>query len=126
MSLSLHCTFYCCCHTLTGQIPSNLLLMRLGGPVWLAAITVAWGAVASAFALVKGPVSFMLLRLLLGLAESGSLPGTWYYISLFYPPHRTTVPYSLIETGITVSQVGLRVGQLLSLSICGATSADLG
>eukprot|EP00879_Flechtneria_rotunda_P014143 GHRR01014775.1.p1 GENE.GHRR01014775.1~~GHRR01014775.1.p1 ORF type:complete len:274 (+),score=79.82 GHRR01014775.1:510-1331(+) len=88
-----------------GQIPSNYLLLRFGGPTWLAAISLAWGAAASAFALVRGPISFVLLRLLLGLAESGAVPGTWYYISQFYPPDRTTVPYSLIETGITVSQV---------------------
>lgn len=99
----------------TGQIPSNLLLLRFGGPTWLAAITIAWGATASAFALVRGPVSFIVLRLLLGLAESGSLPGTWYYISLFYPVDRTTVPYSLIETGITVSQVRRLLLQLLLL-----------
>jgi hypothetical protein len=60
---------------------------------------------AQAFALVRGPVSFVLLRLLLGLAESGALPGVWYYVSQFYPADKTTLPYSLIETGITVSQV---------------------
>jgi ACS family tartrate transporter-like MFS transporter len=88
-----------------GQIPSNLLLLRYDGPSWLAAITVAWGVAAAAFATVTGPVSFVMLRLLLGLCESGALPGTWYYISLFYPANKTTIPYSLIETGITVSQV---------------------
>jgi MFS family permease len=62
---------------------------------------------SQAFALVRGPVSFVLLRLLLGLAESGALPGVWYYVSQFYPADKTTLPYSLIETGITVSQVGL-------------------
>jgi MFS family permease len=61
--------------------------------------------VLQAFALVRGPVSFVLLRLLLGLAESGALPGVWYYVSQFYPADKTTLPYSLIETGITVSQV---------------------
>ncbi|WIA15939.1 hypothetical protein OEZ85_012682 [Tetradesmus obliquus] len=88
-----------------GQLPANLLLLRFGGPAWLAAITVVWGLAASAFALVCGPVSFVLLRLLLGLAESGALPGVWYYVSQFYPADKTTLPYSLIETGITVSQV---------------------
>lgn len=57
-------------------------------------------------ALVRGPVSFVLLRMLLGLAESGALPGTWYYVSCWYAANRTTMPYTVIETGITVSQVG--------------------
>ncbi|KAF6260770.1 major facilitator superfamily domain-containing protein [Scenedesmus sp. NREL 46B-D3] len=80
-----------------GQLPSNFLLLRFGGPAWLSAITVVWGMAASAFALVRGPVSFVLLRMLLGLAESGALPGVWYYVSQFYPADRTTLPYSLIE-----------------------------
>lgn len=66
----------------------------------------AAAAPLQAFALVRGPVSFVLLRLILGLAESGAIPGVWYYVSLFYPANKTTLPYSLIETGITVSQVG--------------------
>jgi MFS family permease len=60
-----------------GQIPSNFLLLRFGGPVWLACICVAWGIAASCMAFVRGPVSFVLLRMLLGLAESGAFPGTW-------------------------------------------------
>lgn len=50
---------------------------RFGGPAWLAFICVTWGAAASCMAFVRGPTSFVLLRMLLGLAESGAFPGTW-------------------------------------------------
>lgn len=80
-------------------------LRRFGAPAWLAAICVAWGVAAGCMALVRGPVSFVLIRMVLGLAESGAFPGVWYYISCWYAPDRTTLPYSIIETGITVSQV---------------------
>jgi ACS family tartrate transporter-like MFS transporter len=53
------------------------MLARFGGPAWLAFISITWGVAASCMALVRGPVSFVLLRMLLGLAESGGLPGTW-------------------------------------------------
>lgn len=80
-------------------------LCRFGAPAWLAAICVAWGVAAACMALVRGPVSFVLIRMVLGLAESGAFPGIWYYISCWYAPDRTTLPFSIIETGITVSQV---------------------
>jgi MFS family permease len=82
---------------------------RLGGPAWLACISIAWGAAAAACALVRGPASFVGLRLLLGLAESGALPGTWFYISCWYPADRTTIPYTIVETGARARWAGLAV-----------------
>lgn len=57
-----------------GQIPSNAALLHFGGPTWLAAITLAWGAVAAGMAAVRGAASFVALRLLLGLTEAGAPP----------------------------------------------------
>lgn len=63
------------------QIPSQLVLRRVGAPVWLAAIVTMWGAVACCMAAIQGEVSFYALRLILGVAESGNFPGYWYYLT---------------------------------------------
>ena len=67
------------------QIPSNLILLRVGARVWIARVVIAWGLVSIASAFVVGPYSFYTLRFLLGLAESGFFPGTLLYISLWFP-----------------------------------------
>jgi Sugar phosphate permease len=67
------------------QIPSNLILMRVGARVWIARVVIAWGLVSIASAFVVGPYTFYAMRFLLGLAESGFFPGTLLYISLWFP-----------------------------------------
>ena len=57
------------------QVPSNIVLIRLGPRVWLPIIIVSWGVVATLFAGLKSATDFYVLRLLLGVAESGSFPG---------------------------------------------------
>ena len=52
-----------------GQVPSNIMLLRLGAPTWLARLSVAWGLTAAAFAFVRSPAAFVALRLLLGICE---------------------------------------------------------
>lgn len=60
------------------QIPSNLLLNRLGAKTWLPIITAAWGLVAVCCIFISGPASFYALRLALGAAEAGAFPGMWH------------------------------------------------
>jgi MFS transporter, ACS family, tartrate transporter len=67
------------------QIPSNLILLRVGARVWIALVVIAWGLVSIASAFVVGPHSFYAMRFLLGLAESGFFPGTLLYLSLWFP-----------------------------------------
>ena len=67
------------------QVPANLVMLRVGARVWIAAVVVAWGLVSVASAFVIGPQSFYALRFLLGLAESGFFPGTILYLSLWFP-----------------------------------------
>ena len=57
-------------------MPSNIVLIRLGPRVWLPIIIVAWGVVATLFAGLKSATDFYVLCFLLGVAESGSFPGT--------------------------------------------------
>jgi ACS family tartrate transporter-like MFS transporter len=70
------------------QVPSNLIMLRVGARVWIARVVVAWGVVSVASAFVIGPYSFCALRFLLGLAESGFFPGTLLYLSLWFPARR--------------------------------------
>jgi ACS family tartrate transporter-like MFS transporter len=74
------------------EIPSNLMLQRVGARKWIARILVSWGVVSGAFAFVEGPVSFFTLRFLLGLAEAGFFPGMILYFTYWFPPyHRARV-----------------------------------
>lgn len=69
------------------QVPSNLILHRIGARIWFCVILVAWGAVAASMAFVHNAHSFYLLRFALGLMEGGFLPGMVFYISLWFPAH---------------------------------------
>jgi MFS family permease len=67
------------------EVPSNLLLERFGARKWLARIMITWGLVCVAMALTQGPLSFYVLRFLLGAAEAGFFPGVVLYATYWYP-----------------------------------------
>jgi ACS family tartrate transporter-like MFS transporter len=67
------------------EVPSNLILARVGARRWIARIAITWGLVASAMMVVRTPAQFYALRVLLGIAEAGFFPGIIYYLSLWFP-----------------------------------------
>lgn len=67
------------------EVPSNLVLYRIGARVWIARVMFTWGLVSAASAFVTGPHSFYVLRFLLGVAEAGFFPGIILYLSLWFP-----------------------------------------
>ena len=67
------------------EVPSNLMLHRLGARVWIARILLTWGTVATAMALVSGAWGFYALRFVLGVAEAGLLPGFALYATYWFP-----------------------------------------
>ncbi|HVY33208.1 MAG TPA: MFS transporter [Caulobacteraceae bacterium] len=71
---------YCLC-----EIPSNLLLHKFGASRWIARIMLSWGVLAVATAFIRGPMSFYVMRLLLGAAEAGFYPGVLYFFTLWFP-----------------------------------------
>eukprot|EP00775_Hariotina_reticulata_P012831 gene12831-12959_t len=81
------------------QLPSNIALDFLGGPVWISFICLTWGAVAAGFAGIKNEATFLALRFLLGLFEAGAFPGMVFYVSMFYPRTRTQLPMTAIMMG---------------------------
>jgi sugar phosphate permease len=67
------------------EVPSNLILHRVGARVWMARIMVTWGLVSAAMCLVRGEASFYALRLALGAAEAGFFPGVILYLTYWFP-----------------------------------------
>ena len=68
------------------EIPSNLILERVGARIWIARIMITWGLISGATALVQGETSFLVVRFLLGAAEAGFVPGLVLYITWWFPP----------------------------------------
>ena len=96
------------------EIPSNLALHRFGAPKWIARIMISWGLVSGATAFVQGPVSFTILRFLLGLAEAGFTPGVFLYFSYWFPAQYRGRAVSAFILGIPLSGVvGSPISSLL-------------
>lgn len=67
------------------EVPSNLMLEKMGARAWMCRIMVSWGALSMACAFVQGPLSFYVLRFLLGAAEAGLYPGMILYMTYWFP-----------------------------------------
>jgi MFS transporter, ACS family, tartrate transporter len=79
------------------EVPSNLILERIGARRWIGRIAITWGIAASAMALVSGEDSFLLVRFLLGLAEAGLFPGMLLYLTYWFPrAYRARVNAALV------------------------------
>jgi ACS family tartrate transporter-like MFS transporter len=99
------------------EVPSNLLLLRFGAKRWLARIMLTWGLLATATMLVKTPLEFNVLRLLLGAAEAGFFPGVIYYLTLWFPARARARAVSRFYVALPLSTVamGSVAGWLLGL-----------
>ncbi len=93
------------------EIPSNLLMHRVGARVWIPRIMVTWGLVSAALAFAVGPVSFLSLRFLLGVAEAGLIPGLMLYASYWIAPRRLGTFTSLM---FVMAPIGGAVTALIS------------
>ena len=85
------------------EVPSNLLLERFGASRWIARIMITWGVLAGTMALVKGPQSLYLIRLLLGAAEAGFFPGVILYLTYWFPAEYRARIIGLFTVAIPVS-----------------------
>jgi ACS family tartrate transporter-like MFS transporter len=100
------------------EVPSNLILARVGARVWIARIAITWGIAASAMIFVRGTTSFYALRFLLGLAEAGFFPGIVWYLGRWFPERERARAMSWFMIGIPLAGVigGPLGGALLSLN----------
>src|SRR6202035_3335514 len=67
------------------EVPSNVILEKTGARIWISRIMITWGLVAGAMAFITGPISFLVLRFLLGVAEAGFFPGMILYFTYWFP-----------------------------------------
>lgn len=70
------------------EVPSNLILHKVGARIWIARVMITWGLVSACMAFVQGTTSFYILRFLLGVAEAGFFPGIILYLSFWFPAAR--------------------------------------
>lgn len=95
------------------EVPSNMLLQRVGARLWLTRIMFTWGLVATAMAFVQNETQFYVLRFLLGVAEAGFFPGVIYYFTRWLPA---------VERGkaIAIFLSGSAIASLISGPLAGA------
>jgi len=100
------------------EVPSNLVLARVGARLWIARIMITWGVLSIAMLFVKGATSFYVLRFLLGVAEAGFLPGIIYYLGNWYPAAERARAIAWFMLGIPLSTVvgGPLAGVILGLN----------
>lgn len=105
---------------IVAEIPSNLVLQKVGAHIWLTAQLLLWGAIALGQSWITGKSSFYATRFLLGLFEAGYIPGAQYILALFYKPEelalRTAVfyfgNYLATATGSLIAAGVLQMGGL--------------
>ena len=96
------------------EVPSNVILHRVGARRWISRIMITWGLLSCATIFVKTPMQFYVMRFLLGLAEAGFIPGAIYYMSQWYPAARRGRAWGVFYIALASSGV---IGGLLSGSI---------
>ena len=87
------------------EIPSNLILHRVGARVWIARIMITWGLVSCATMYITTPTMFYVMRFLLGAAEAGFFPGIILYLTYWYPAERRGRITTFFMTAIALSGV---------------------
>jgi MFS family permease len=102
------------------EVPSNVILEKVGARMWIARIMITWGlistafmftgdmhwgSIATAFGYTDAQFSFYFLRFLLGVAEAGFFPGVILYLTYWFPGHRRAKMVALFMTAIGVSQL---------------------
>lgn len=87
------------------EVPSNIVMARLGARIWLSRIMVTWGVIAAAMAFAPNVETVYALRFLLGLAEAGFFPGIILYLTLWYPNKDRTKVIATVMVAIPVAGV---------------------
>jgi sugar phosphate permease len=87
------------------EVPSNVLLKKLGARMWIARIMMSWGIISACMIFVRGERSFYAMRFLLGLAEAGFFPGVIFYLTLWYPSRLRSTRTAWFVAAIAVSGV---------------------
>ncbi len=96
------------------EVPSNLILERVGARIWITRIMVSWGVICCLMMFIKGARSFYLLRFLLGVAEAGFFPGIILYLTYWVPSrYRSSVMAAFLVSTALSGIVGNPLAGLL-------------
>ncbi len=87
------------------EVPSNVIMHRVGARIWIGRIMITWGLISGAFVFVKTVPMFYFLRFLLGLAEAGFYPGIILYLTYWFPSSRRGAVTAIFMTAIPVSGI---------------------
>lgn len=87
------------------EVPSNLILYRVGARKWIARIMITWGIISALMMFVTTPTSFYVMRFLLGVAEAGFFPGVILYLTYWFPARRRGRAIAMFITGIPISGI---------------------
>ncbi|MCX4830514.1 MFS transporter [Streptomyces sp. NBC_01016] len=87
------------------EVPSNLLMQKVGARTWIARIMISWGLVSAAFAFVNSETTFYVLRFLLGAAEAGFYPGVILYCTYWFPSQRRARVIAMFMSAIPVAGI---------------------
>ncbi|WAS57520.1 MFS transporter [Burkholderia ambifaria] len=87
------------------EVPSNLILHRVGARRWLARIMLTWAVISASFVFVKSPGAFYALRFLLGVAEAGFAPGVILYLTYWFPSARRAKALSMFFMAIPLAGI---------------------
>src|SRR5688572_23386701 len=87
------------------EVPSNVILHRVGARMWIARIMITWGIISACFMFVKTVPMFYFLRFLLGVAEAGFYPGIILYLTYWYPSERRARVTALFMIAIPISGI---------------------
>jgi MFS transporter, ACS family, tartrate transporter len=98
------------------EVPSNLLLEKVGARLWIARIMITWGFLAAGTAFVVGPRSFYAMRLILGAAEAGFFPGVILYLTYWFPKEYRARIVGMFTVAIPVSSF---LGSPISAALLG-------
>jgi MFS family permease len=99
------------------EVPSNLMLEKVGARRWIAGLMVTWGVLAAGMALVTGPTSLYVMRFLLGAAEAGFFPGVILYLTYWFPSEYRARIIGMFTVAIPVSSF---LGSPLSAALLAA------
>jgi MFS transporter, ACS family, tartrate transporter len=87
------------------EVPSNVILDKVGARLWIARVMITWGLVSGAMAFVQGQTSFYILRFLLGAAEAGFFPGIILYLSYWFPARQRAAATAAFMAAAPLSTV---------------------
>ena len=104
------------------EVPSNLMLQRVGARLWMCRICVSWGFLSMLTAFAREPVSFCIVRFLLGAAEAGLYPGMVLYMTYWFPSDTRARFIALFLAGVPLANV---IGSPISSALLGVSGHGL-